>query len=352
MADAPLGIAVLGYAHGHVTAYTHQIKGFEDAAVVACWDHDEARAKQSGEGFQIAWSPHLEDIVGRSDVQAVIIGAETNRHADCVEAAAAAGLDIVLQKPMALSLADCDRIAAAVAKAGVRFSLAYQMRLDPMNMTIKELVTAGKVGRIGYLRRRHCLSLLFNEAFVTGPSRWHVDPVANMGMFMDDASHAADFVLWIMGMPCSVVAEIGNTLNTVAPDNTGVATYRWADGAFGTVMHSSVIWAAENTCEIYGDQGVIVQNHDDGPSTQYKGSHPVGLKVWTKETQQWEVIHFDLPESHGARISNVARPAVDFLLGRRGPICSLEEGRQSSEMILGAYRSAESGQRVLLPMQD
>ncbi|NUQ02038.1 MAG: Gfo/Idh/MocA family oxidoreductase, partial [Armatimonadetes bacterium] len=229
--------------------------------------------------------------------------------------------------------------------------LAFQMRLDPMNIKLRELVKAGAIGQVGYIRRRHCLSVLFSEGFINGGTRWHIDPVANMGMFMDDASHAADFVLWVMGMPVSVSAEIGNTLNEVAADNTGVATYRWADGAFGTVMHSSVVWAAENTCEVYGDQGVIIQNHDDGPSTAFKPPHPVGLKLWTKETGGWEIFDFELPPQHGARISNVARHAVDFLKGEREPICTFAEGEQSSQMILGAYRSSQEGCRVTLPME-
>ncbi len=345
---APLGLAVLGYAHGHVGAYSHQIRGFDDANVLACWDHDEGRGQSSAETFGIDYSPHLEDILGRADVDAVIIGAETNRHADLCVAAAEAGKHIALQKPMALSLAECDRIIAAVEKAGVRFTNCYQMRLDPMNIKLKQLVDDGVIGRIAYFRRRHCLALLFSDAFVKGASRWHCDPVANIGMFNDDASHAADFLLWVMGMPVSVSAEIGNVLNEFAADNTGIATYRYADGAFAEIIHSSVIWAAENTTEIYGDQGVAIQNHDDGPSTQYKVPNPVGVKLWTTETKAWELFDFELPESHGARINGVARPLVDFLLGKREPICTLQEGRQVTAMIQGAYESSRTGQRVML----
>ena len=347
---AKLRLAVLGWAHGHVTSYCHQIKGFDDAEVVACWDHDEERGKRVAEGFGLDYSPHIEDIVGRGDVDAVIIGVETNRHPGVVEAAAAAGKNIVLQKGMALTLEGCDRIINAVEQAGVNFTLAYQMRLDPMNLKIKELMDSGVIGDIAWIRRRHCLSLLFNEAFVTGPSKWHVDPVCNIGMFNDDAAHAADFVLWVMGMPSTVMAEIGNVLNDVAPDNTGIATYRWDNGAFGSIIHSSVIWAGENTCEIYGSQGVIIENCDDGPSTANKPPNAVGLKMWLKETGAWEVFDFELPESHGLRISNVARHCVDFLLGKREAITTAAEGKQSTQMLLGAYRSSETGQRVQLPM--
>jgi predicted dehydrogenase len=134
-----------------------------------------------------------------------------------VLAAAAAGKDILCQKPMALTLADCDRMIEAVEKAGVRFTMAFQMRHDPANVKMKELIDSGILGKIGVLRRRHCINVLFNENFVKGPTRWHIDPEKNMGMFMDDASHATDFIHWMLGYPASVIAEIDNVLTQAAP---------------------------------------------------------------------------------------------------------------------------------------
>src|SRR5438094_613951 len=82
----------------------------------------------------------------------------------------------------------------------------------------------------------------------------------NVGMFFDDAVHAADFLYWLLGAPVSVMAEIDNVLTDVAPDDTGMAIYRYADGAFGLIYNSSVTLAGENTTEVYGDQGVLIQN--------------------------------------------------------------------------------------------
>lgn len=66
-------------------------------------------------------------------------------------------------------------------------------------------------------------------------------------MFMDDASHATDFIHWLLGRPTSVMAEIGNTLTSVAPDDTGVAIYRFPGGAMAELLNSSVTLAGENT---------------------------------------------------------------------------------------------------------
>jgi predicted dehydrogenase len=348
-----IGVAVVGYAHGHVSTYSSGIKTFDDFELKACWDHDEARGTSSAQSFEIDYTPHIEDIVGRDDIQLCIIGAETNRHADCVIACAEAGKDVILQKPMALTMADCDRIIEVIDRTGVWFSLAFQMRYDPANVMMKQLVDAGEIGRMGIVRRRHCLSLLFNEAFCSGPSRWHVDPVQNRGMWMDDASHAADWFYWMLGAPVSVMAEIDNVLTTCAPDDSGLAIYRFANGEMGMLMNSSVIWAAESTVEIYGDKGVIIENYGDGPSTSVKAL-PGGvlLKMYQPEKADlgWQALPMDIPESHGFRIANVTRNILDEYKAGKVQV-DARAGKISTGMILGAYDSAATGRRVALPLE-
>ena len=226
----------------------------------------------------MTFSPHLEDILNNQDIQAVIVTCETSRHAEMVLAAAAAGKHILCQKPMALSLEDCDRMIAAVERAGVVFSMAYQMRHDPSNQKIKEMISSGTLGKIGLLRRRHCIPVLFSKDFINGPTRWHFDPQKNMGMFMDDASHATDFIHWMLGKPGSVMAEIENTLTDFSPDDTGIAIYRFPNGAMAELTNSSVTLAGENTTEVYGDQGVLIQNYDDLVSTHLAPPGAVVLK--------------------------------------------------------------------------
>jgi predicted dehydrogenase len=140
-----------------------------------------------------------------------------------IEAACRHGKHILCQKPMATTRADCDRIIKAVDDSGVHFQMAFQMRCDPLNQKIKEWVESGAVGRIGSLRRRHCINFLFNSDLPNSAAAWHISPEKNVGMFFDDAVHAADFMYWLLGKPQSVMAEIDNTLTSIAPDDTGIA---------------------------------------------------------------------------------------------------------------------------------
>ena len=347
-----IGLGVISFAHGHANLYCQRLATYDDVQLVAAWDDDAARGSATAEQYGMRYSPHLEDLLDDPAIQGVIVTCETNRHAAMVEAAARAGKHILCQKPMALTLEDCDRMAAAAEAAGVTFMMAFQMRHDPSNCKIKELLEQGAIGKVGLLRRRHCIPVLFDERFVTGPSRWHIDPVQNMGMFMDDASHATDFIHWLLGRPNSVMAEIGNTLTAVAPDDTGVAIYRFEGGAMAELVNSSVTLAGENTTEVYGDGGVIIQNHDDVPSTNIPlPPHPIALKLYTRSSPQWEDLGIQIPSTHAERIAAVPRRVCRTACGTGclHPPPQTTDGA-SVEMVLGAYRSAQEGRRVHFPL--
>src|SRR5689334_17712008 len=126
-----INIGVISFAHGHVGVYCSQMKGWDDVRLVATWDDDVERGEKNAAAFGMEYTPHLEDLLGRRDIDAVIVTSETNKHADHCVAAASAGKQILLQKPMALSLEDCDRIIQAVDRAGVTLQMAFQMRCDP-----------------------------------------------------------------------------------------------------------------------------------------------------------------------------------------------------------------------------
>ena len=349
--NTKIGIGIISFAHGHANAYCNKMRGFDDVQLITCWDDNIDRGKNAANQYGMNFSPHLEDVVNNKEVDAVIVTCETNRHAEMVAAAASAGKHILCQKPMALTLEDCDKIADAVQKSGVKFMMAHQMRRDPANIKMKELIECGVLGKIGLLRRRHCINVLFNEAFVTGPSRWHINPEKNMGMFMDDASHATDFIYWMLGEPSSVMAEIDNVLTDVAPDDTGVAIYRFPSGEMAILINTSVTHAGENTTEIYGDKGVVIQNYGDGPSCNIpRPENAIALKLWTTENPSWKDLGIQIPNNHGERISGVPRPFIDCIIEDTEPDVSVEAGRVSVEMVLGAYRSTQDGRRVMFPL--
>jgi predicted dehydrogenase len=342
----PINLGILSLAHGHVGVYCDQWRKHfsNDINLVGAWDHDAARVAAAKENYPSAVYVDEHELLARPDLDAVVIGAETSLHADLVEAAAAARKKIILQKPLCLTLEEAGRIVAAVERAGVPFTLAWQMRVDPQNLEMKRLVQSGSIGRVYMVRRRHGLSAHVWPGF---EKTWHVDKKLNRGMWADDASHAIDFLLWLLGEPESVSAEIATLRDPRVPDDHGIAVFRYRDGTFAEVASSFVCLAGENTTEIVGEDGVIIQNYGDGPSAQVpRPPNAVGLKWFLKGGKEWITSATPSPAAHGERIAALAPELVKFLKGERPPICTAREGMTSLRMTLACYRAAELGRRV------
>ena len=339
-------IGILGFAHGHVNMYCDQWaqEQSSDIQLAAGWDHDRRRLDAAAEGLGVTPFDSAAQLLEQGDVEAVVIAAETSLHADLVEAAAAAGKAIILQKPMALSLADADRIVGAVDRTQVPFTLAWQMRVDPENLKMRQLIAEGTLGRIYQMRRRHCLGVLLNPGF---ESSWHVDPRYNRDIFADDAAHAVDLLYWLFGMPLNVTARMTTAHKASMPNDNGIAIFEYPDGMLAEISCSFACAAGENTTEIVGEKGVLVQNYGDGPSSQrrFDAAAP-SLKWFLQGGEGWTVSDVPAPKTQGERIGNLAGPLADFLHGRRPPLASADDGRNALRLVQACYQSNESGKRI------
>ncbi len=339
-----LNVAILGWAHGHMGFYAKELGRIPGVRVTASWDHDLDRGKRSAEPFGCAMSTDLDEVLKDEKIPAVIVGVETSMHAEVCVAAAEAGKAILLQKPMALTLEDCDRIIEAVVRAGVPFSIAWQMRVDPQNLKIKGILDSGVLGKITMFRRKHCLATHLWPDF---DKSWHVRRELNRGMWMDDAAHPFDLIHWLFGMPKSVMAEIDTLLNPSIPDDSGVAVFRTADGAIVDLFCSFAANAGENTTEVHGKNGTLIQNYGDGVSAASpRAESAPGLRWILNGETEWTDSGIPSPRSQQTRIEAVAGPAVEFFLGKRPPLGTAQEGRDVTEMLLASYESAATGKRV------
>ncbi len=344
-----LNIGILGVAHGHVGMYLGEWAKLEPTQirVAAIWDHDARRAADHAARFKVTQESSAEALLARAEISAVVIGAETSMHADVVELAAQAGKTIVLQKPLALTLDQADRIVQAVERHQVAFTLAWQMRVDPQNMFMHQMVREDRIGPVYMMRRRHGLG---TQAWPWLADSWHANPALNRGMWADDACHAIDFVYWMLGRPESVSAEIVTRHNPKVPDDQGIAVFRYPDGALAEVVSSFTMLAGENTTEIIGPRGVVIQNHGDVPSCNApRAAGPtLGLKWFLEGGKDWQVSDIPTPANHGVRIAALAPELLAFMQGRRGPIATAEEGRTVLELTLACHLSAKLGRRVAM----
>lgn len=338
-------VAILGFAHGHVMAYGPEwVKRPElGISVVAGWDHDRQRLADCAKEFpEMKQCESVEEAL--KEVDAVVISAETSLHGDLIVAAAEAGKAIICYKPLALTMAEADRIVAAVEKYKVPFTMGYQSRVDPQNIRIKELIQKEEIGPAYLYRRRHGLSTHLWKDF---ENTWHNSPVYNRDILADDSSHPIDMMNWIFGVPETVMAEISTMHSPAIPNDTAVLLFKYANGMIAEITCPFACTASEITTEVYGAKGAIIQSYGDAVSTGLpRPEGQPGLKYYIQGDKDWTDSGIASPSVHRERLVDQAEPFAEFLHGKRESICSVYEGRENLRMVLACYLSAREGRRV------
>ncbi len=348
------GIALLSFALGHQEGWAEVFKAHPGVRVICAWDENEARGRAAAQRLGIPFMTSLDDALQHPDVDAVAICSTVDTHADLAVAAARAGKHIMMQKPMAGTVVDCDRIVAAVEAAGVRYYQSHNLRFDEVHQAVKRLVDAGAIGRIGIARRRHSHSFgLLNPGLLA--SMGITNPRINGGgCFMDEGAHAALWFLWMFGQPQSVTGAVVTALTEQFPgiEDNGVFIYRYASGMLGVHQSSWTELAAPTTIELFGERGTIMATGTDIPSARSIGPDEPPLRIWRQNsvrpgTGQWETPPVKLPER---RLSGTAHAFADMLAGDLPSPCDARTGRAAVEMVLAGYQSSRTGRAVSLPL--
>lgn len=351
MSKARVGIALISFAHDHAHHWARAIRRSAHARLVSIWDDDAERGEQAATEYGTPYVHDLHALLADPDVQAVGICSENSRHADMTVLAAEHGKDVLCEKPMATTLEDCDRMIAACEKAGVRYMQTFPKRFDPAYIKIKELIDSGSIGRIGSVRMRHGHYFALVSQWMNDPnSDWIRDPVlGGGGALMDEGVHGADCLRWLFGEPASVIAEVDTLLTDLPVDDNSAAIWRFENGVLAVQQSNWTDWAADNTLEIYGESGMIVQRHSDCSSTRIIGEGSSAVSLFSQASPTgW--IHFDCPVHFPHYHETVMEKFIDCLIQDAQPPVSGLDGRKALEMILGAYRSAKENRQVRFPL--
>ena len=337
-------VGILGLAHGHVFAFGGEWIAHPEygVAIAGAWDHDRERLERDAPKLQAKIFDTAEALI-ESGIDAVVVASETAYHADLVEKAARAGKDIILYKPMALTMADADRIVKAVNDNGVRFTMGWQMRTDPQNIKMKQLIEGGELGKVCLYRRRHALS---THVWTDFEHTWHNTPSLNRDIFADDSSHPINMMQWFFGMPESVMCEMSTMVNPNVPNDNAVALFKYPNGLICEISCCFTCCASEITTEIYLSGGSIQQYFGDNPACRLPRVEGMpGLKWYKEGDKDWTASDIPSPAGHGQRLMDQAKPFAEFLHGG-DPVCTAEEGRDSLRLVLACYLSARDGKRV------
>jgi len=277
----PLGVAMIGYAFmgkAHSNAWRNvasyfEVPSFERKVLVG---RNAAGVKDAAAKY--GWAETATDwrtVLDRDDIDIVDICAPGWMHAEIATAALGAGKHVLLEKPLANTLAEAEamtRAAQAARALGVQSMVGFNYRRVPALALAKELISEGRVGTVRHVRAAYLQDWLADE---TAPMSWRLTKdTAGSGALGDIASHAIDQVLFLLGDQVTGVSGRTHTFTTRRPgadgpggrmeevtvDDAAWATLSLASGAIASVEASRVATGRKNSLqlEIYGDAGSIL----------------------------------------------------------------------------------------------
>jgi predicted dehydrogenase len=303
------------------------------ADVVAIADPNPTALTARASDWRVERSYHdYRELLASGEVEAVSICAPTFVHHPATLAAAAAGVHVLCEKPLALSLAEADEMIAACQAAGVVLMVNHQLRSHAAGWHAKRLLEAGDLGTLSHLRLRQAHD--WGGAVTVGPS-FATRAVAGGGTLLDNGTHLFDLARYFGGEVSEVFARIASRVYATEVEDTAHASLRFASGAIATV---EVAWTATGWEEgwwLYGSRGSFEYTNRSG-SPIARHQHRTSTGTSWGET--------DLNEYRYAGDSAHARHVRAFLAAVRGEapnICSGQDGREAMRLVLTAYASAE-----------
>ena len=343
MPQSTLGFAILGagmVARYHATA----IERTPGAQLVAVGRSDPARAEETAAQFGVPCITDYAALLARADVNAVCICTPSGLHAEQTIAAARAGKHVLVEKPIALTLADADAMIAACEQAGVRLGVALQRRTEPEFQRVQAAIAAGELGQLvlgsmsmPYLR----LQSYYESADWRGT--WALD---GGGALINQGIHLVDLLLWLLGDAAEVRATAATLTHAIEVEDCVTATLRFANGALGSITATTAAAPGfPHRVEIYGDRGGV----------QIEGEQVVRWEGENRASRTKEP-RTRAPVAAGAGASPTGIGAVghtrlleDFVTAIRenhNPLAPGREGRRSLALVLAVYEAARTGQSV------
>ena len=290
-----------------------------------------------------------KEMLEKEKPELVAICTESGKHAaialDCIDA----GCNVIIEKPIALSLADADEIIRRGHEKGVKVCANHQNRFNKSIQKIRDAVEKGRFGRMFYgtAHIRWCRDWeYYSRADWRGT--WEQDG----GALMNQCIHNADLLRWMLGDDIDSVMGMTDKLNHdyIEAEDLGIALIKFKNGSYGILEGTTDIYPKnlEETLYLFGEKGTIKAG----------GTSVNRIEEWRFSDQlddPEEVVrqfHENPPNVYGFGHTPLYADVIEAIKNDREPYVTGEDGRRALELVLAVYKSAAEGLPVHLPLKE
>ena len=347
-----LKIGIIGC--GMITKERHAPEYYanENCKVVGFYDKDISRAQAMAEKYGGVVCESVDELLSM-DLDAVSVCVANAMHAEITIQALNAGKHVLCEKPMAVTLEQCEAMVEAAERNGKILMIGHNQRFAAAHQEARRLIQDGAIGKV----------LSFETKFGHGgPEFWTKTPdtwffhksQAAFGVMADLGIHKTDLMHYLLGEPIVKVQAIMNTLDKRYPDGTLIDVddnsfcfYQTESGVTGIMHVSWTFYGNEkNSTVIYGTKGVL-RCYDD----------ETNALIW--ERKDGGIVRFDLgyiSKNSDATLgvhqnTGVIDEFVDSILNQREPLTSARESLKAMRVIFAALESARTGEKITVQQE-
>lgn len=286
-------------------------------------------------------------VLERRDIDIISIATSSGLHAQIGIEAAEAGKHVIVEKPMALSLHDADRLIDACKRNKVYLGVCHQNRY---NLVVRKLREALEAGRFGKLTHGVASIRWYRDQAYFEQDSWHGTWDQDGGVLMNQSIHNIDLLLWMMGQATNVYGQIATRHRNIEVEDLGMGIINFKSGAYGMIEASSTVYPKnlEETLNIFGENGTVVLG----------GTSINKIEAWRfadgldSEEEIISSVGENPPNIYGFGHRTLYQRFMNAIDSGKPFDIPGEEGRKALELILGIYHSSLMNQPVSLPLNE
>ena len=333
---------------GNIAAvHAAAVHGTPNAELVAVSDRDEERGRAFAQKHNVTWHADYRELLRRDDIDAVTLAVPHDLHCPMTIDAANAGKHVLVEKPMALNVAECDAMIAACERAGVTLGVVFQMRFEPLAVKLKQALDAQKLGQLLWVST----NMIWHRTdayYRSGPWRgtWAHE---GGGVLINQAVHFIDLLLWLTGMPNRVTAKMRTLNHQIEVEDGAMAILEYADKRIGLIQATTAAFPGyAERLEFYGSNGSVVY-HKGKAELEWHLVEPREDRTDTAEVNSGAANPMDITATaHTTQFQDFANAVRE----QRKPLVDGHEGRKAVEVIEAIYRSARANESIDLPISS
>ena len=287
-------------------------------------------------------------MIAENEIELIGIAAESGVHAkialDCIEA----GINLIIEKPIAMSIQDADMIIKKAEEKGVKVSACHQNRF---NIAIQEMRKALEQGRFGKLSHGSIhVRWNRNEGYYT-QAPWRGKWASDGGALMNQCIHGIDLLRWMMGDEVEEVygATRQQFHDYLEAEDVGMAVVKFKNGAIGTIEGTTNVYPQnlEETLYLFGEKGTV----------KIGGKSTNNIDVWdfadeTDNDSKNKGLEEVTSNVYGNGHTSLYADVIEAIKENRAPYVDAVAGRNALEMVLAIYKSQKEGRPVKLPLKE